>query len=162
MEWLFLAAGTGLYAMSKSKNMKQIDKVILLIATKVRNFFQFIADGKKAGGFQGMSKQLSSFLTSQGNFKILRHVVQRLFLDQAGGFKEKMDKAEASKILSVSLDANEKEINQAFRQLMIANHPDKGGSRYISEKGTITFQSIHGPGPIPKFGLGEQGKSRPL
>ena len=27
MEWLFLAAGTGLYAMSKSKNMKQIDKV---------------------------------------------------------------------------------------------------------------------------------------
>ena len=68
MEWLFLAAGTGLYAMSKSKNMKQIDKVILLIATKVRNFFQFIADGKKAGGFQGMSKQLSSFLTSQGNF----------------------------------------------------------------------------------------------
>merc|ERR1712137_731775 len=103
MEWLFLAAGTGLYAMSKSKNMKQIDK--------------FIADGKKAGGFQGMSKQLSSFLTSQ---------------DQAGGFKEKMDKAEASKILSVCLD--EKEINQAFRQLMIANHPDKGGSRYISEK----------------------------
>ena len=53
-----------------------------------------------------------------------------------------MDKAEASKILSVSLDANEKEINQAFRQLMIANHPDKGGSRYISEKGTIPFQLI--------------------
>ena len=52
-----------------------------------------------------------------------------------------MDKAEASKILSVSLDANEKEINQAFRQLMIANHPDKGGSRYISEKGTIPFQN---------------------
>ena len=51
-----------------------------------------------------------------------------------------MDKAEASKILSVGLDANEKEINQAFRQLMIANHPDKGGSRYISEKGTILFQ----------------------
>ena len=39
MEWLFLAAGTGLYAMSKSKNMKQIDKVILLIATKVRGWF---------------------------------------------------------------------------------------------------------------------------
>lgn len=52
-----------------------------------------------------------------------------------------MDKAEASKILSVSLDANEKEINHAFRQLMIANHPDKGGSRYVSEKGTIPFQN---------------------
>ena len=84
-------------------------------------------------------------------FTMLRVVGQRLFStifsDQAGGFKEKMDKAEASKILSVSLDANEKEINQAFRQLMIANHPDKGGSRYISEKGTITlhYSGIHGP-----------------
>ena len=100
-----------------------------------------------------MSKQLSSFLTSQGNFplfRMLRVVGQRIFFteifsDQAGGFKEKMDKAEASKILSVSLDANEKEINQAFRQLMIANHPDKGGSRYISEKGTITYSGIYGP-----------------
>ena len=161
MEWLFLAAGTGLYAMSKSKNMKQIDKVSFdativaakfLLAIVPSKCIQFIADGKKAGGFQGMSKQLSSFLTSQGNFPTFCDVkgsgsvnIFYFFSDQAGGFKEKMDKAEASKILSVSLDANEKEINQAFRQLMIANHPDKGGSRYISEKGTITlhYSGIH-------------------
>merc|ERR1712183_565852 len=91
--------------MSKSKNMKQLDK--------------FVADGKKAGGFKGFSKQFTAFLTKQ---------------DHAGGFKEKMDKAEASKILSVSLDSSEKEITKAFRQLMIANHPDKGGSPYIAEK----------------------------
>ena len=52
----------------------------------------------------------------------------------AGGFKEKMDKAEASKILGVSLDANDKDISAAHRSLMIANHPDKGGSPFLAEK----------------------------
>ena len=52
----------------------------------------------------------------------------------AGGFKDKMDKAEASKILGVALDADDKLISQAHRSLMIANHPDKGGSPFIAEK----------------------------
>ena len=38
-----------------------------------------------------------------------------------------MDKAEASKILGVKLDATDKDISAAHRSLMIANHPDKGG-----------------------------------
>ena len=98
---------------------------------------------RKLVGFKECQNSCHLFL----QVKVRRTPLYRLrcernqFLDQAGGFKEKMDKAEASKILSVSLDANEKEINQAFRQLMIANHPDKGGSRYISEKGTIPFQN---------------------
>ena len=45
-----------------------------------------------------------------------------------------MDKAEASKILGVALDAEDKAISQAHRSLMIANHPDKGGSPFIAEK----------------------------
>ena len=29
------------------------------------------------------------------------------------------------------------DINKAYRALMIANHPDKGGSRYVAEKEQI-------------------------
>lgn len=45
-----------------------------------------------------------------------------------------MDKSEALKILGCSLDADDKTVNKAYRNLMIANHPDKGGSPFVSTK----------------------------
>ena len=45
-----------------------------------------------------------------------------------------MDKAEAAKVLGVKLDTPEKDVNDAYRKLMMANHPDRGGSPFISEK----------------------------
>ena len=45
-----------------------------------------------------------------------------------------MDKAEAAKVLGVKLDTPEKDVNDADRKLMMANHPDRGGSPFISEK----------------------------
>ena len=57
-----------------------------------------------------------------------------ILIDFAGGFKDTMDKAEAAKVLGVKLDTPEKDVNDAYRKLMMANHPDRGGSPFISEK----------------------------
>ena len=51
-----------------------------------------------------------------------------------GGFEAKMSKAEASKVLGVPMSANKKRVQTAHRNIMIANHPDKGGSPYLAAK----------------------------
>lgn len=49
-------------------------------------------------------------------------------------FNQEMDENEARKILGVSKSASKKEIEQAYRQMMKLNHPDKGGSSFLAAK----------------------------
>ncbi|CAE7222802.1 pam18 [Symbiodinium natans] len=51
------------------------------------------------------------------------------------GFETPMTRAEARQILNLSSMAPNKEaVREAHRRLLIANHPDKGGSTYIASK----------------------------
>jgi DnaJ homolog subfamily C member 19 len=51
-----------------------------------------------------------------------------------GGFEEKMTKREAALILGVRESASAERIKDAHRRLLPINHPDKGGSAYLSMK----------------------------
>jgi DnaJ family protein C protein 19 len=51
-----------------------------------------------------------------------------------GGFDEKMTKKEAALILGVRESSSPKRIKDAHRKLLILNHPDRGGSTYMSGK----------------------------
>ena len=49
-----------------------------------------------------------------------------------GGFEDEMTRAEASLILGVRESASAKRIKDAHRTILIANHPDTGGSNFIA------------------------------
>ena len=51
-----------------------------------------------------------------------------------GGFEAKMSKREAALVLGVSQGSTTQKIRDAHRRIMIANHPDKGGSPYLASK----------------------------
>ncbi|KAI0987326.1 hypothetical protein GJ496_005626 [Pomphorhynchus laevis] len=51
-----------------------------------------------------------------------------------GGFESKMTKREAGLILGVSAQSSNQRVREAYRRIMILNHPDKGGSPYIAAK----------------------------
>ncbi|KAG2495804.1 hypothetical protein HYH03_006046 [Edaphochlamys debaryana] len=51
-----------------------------------------------------------------------------------GGFLPEMTKREASLILGVRESAGEERIKDAHRRIMVANHPDSGGSSYVAAK----------------------------
>lgn len=51
-----------------------------------------------------------------------------------GGFEVKMNKREAAMILGVREFARSEQIKSAHRRIMIANHPDRGGSPYLAMK----------------------------
>jgi DnaJ family protein C protein 19 len=51
-----------------------------------------------------------------------------------GGFEDKMTKREAALILGVRVSSTAKRIKEAHRKLLILNHPDTGGSTYLSGK----------------------------
>ncbi|KAL8140625.1 hypothetical protein V2J09_006646 [Rumex salicifolius] len=56
----------------------------------------------------------------------------RRFYD--GGFQQQMNRREAAKILGVRESAVEEKVKEAHRRVMIANHPDAGGSHYLASK----------------------------
>jgi DnaJ family protein C protein 19 len=51
-----------------------------------------------------------------------------------GGFDEKMTRKEAALILGVRESSSPKRVKDAHRKLLILNHPDTGGSTYVSLK----------------------------
>lgn len=51
-----------------------------------------------------------------------------------GGFEDKMTKREAALILGVRENATPERIKDAHRRIMQINHPDKGGSAYLTAK----------------------------
>eukprot|EP00252_Welwitschia_mirabilis_P002242 TRINITY_DN12150_c0_g1_i1.p1 TRINITY_DN12150_c0_g1~~TRINITY_DN12150_c0_g1_i1.p1 ORF type:complete len:112 (+),score=10.10 TRINITY_DN12150_c0_g1_i1:335-670(+) len=56
----------------------------------------------------------------------------RRFYD--GGFQPSMTRREAALILGVREKANPEKIKESHRRVMIANHPDAGGSDYLATK----------------------------
>ncbi|CAD6585594.1 MAG: mitochondrial import inner membrane translocase subunit TIM14 [Tremellales sp. Tagirdzhanova-0007] len=51
-----------------------------------------------------------------------------------GGFKAKMDKSEALQVLGLREPLTSVRLKDAHRKLMLANHPDRGGSPYLAGK----------------------------
>lgn len=51
-----------------------------------------------------------------------------------GGFDSQMSRAEAAMILGVRQSSSTKAIRKAHRKVMLANHPDNGGSDYLASK----------------------------
>ncbi len=51
-----------------------------------------------------------------------------------GGFNSEMTRREAALILGLRESAPEERVKDAHRRIMIANHPDSGGSGYLAAK----------------------------
>ena len=51
-----------------------------------------------------------------------------------GGFEEKMSRREAAQILGIRESAAVDKVKTAHRTILMANHPDKGGSPYVATK----------------------------
>ena len=51
-----------------------------------------------------------------------------------GGFLNEMTRREAAQILGLRESASDDKIKAAHRKIMIANHPDQGGSEYVATK----------------------------
>ncbi|CAN4092569.1 unnamed protein product [Withania somnifera] len=51
-----------------------------------------------------------------------------------GGFQPKMTRREAALILGVRESTPADKVREAHRKVMVANHPDAGGSHYLASK----------------------------
>lgn len=51
-----------------------------------------------------------------------------------GGFDQKMNRREAALILGITPSSNKIKVKDAFKKVMAANHPDRGGSPYLASK----------------------------
>ncbi|KAL1541958.1 mitochondrial import inner membrane translocase subunit TIM14-2-like [Salvia divinorum] len=51
-----------------------------------------------------------------------------------GGFQQAMNRREAALILGVREHVALEKIKEAHRRVMVANHPDAGGSHYLASK----------------------------
>lgn len=67
-------------------------------------------------------------------FQAFKAAPPRLRQFYKGGFLPDMTKREAAQILGVRESAAEERIKDAHRKLMVANHPDAGGSSFIAAK----------------------------
>uniref|UniRef100_A0A1D1YN24 DnaJ subfamily C member 15 n=1 Tax=Anthurium amnicola TaxID=1678845 RepID=A0A1D1YN24_9ARAE len=63
-----------------------------------------------------------------------RPIVPRVRRFYPGGFEQQMTSREAALILGVRQHAVEEKIKEAHRRVMVANHPDAGGSHYLASK----------------------------
>ncbi|KAJ1393880.1 DnaJ domain containing protein [Sesbania bispinosa] len=51
-----------------------------------------------------------------------------------GGFQPTMTRREAALILGIRENATPDKVKEAHRKVMVANHPDAGGSHYLASK----------------------------
>lgn len=51
-----------------------------------------------------------------------------------GGFQPQMTRREAALILGVRESTASDKVREAYRKVMVANHPDAGGSHYLASK----------------------------
>lgn len=63
-----------------------------------------------------------------------RPVVPRVRKFYEGGFQATMTKREAALILGVRENATPEKVKEAHKKVMVANHPDAGGSDYLASK----------------------------
>ncbi|KAG8378651.1 hypothetical protein BUALT_Bualt07G0007500 [Buddleja alternifolia] len=63
-----------------------------------------------------------------------RPVIPRARKFYPGGFEQVMTRREAALILGVREHAVLEKIKEAHRRVMVANHPDAGGSHYLASK----------------------------
>lgn len=74
-----------------------------------------------AGAYKSISTKLNGGKASQAFLK--------------GGFDPKMNAKEAFQILNLNeANLNKKKLKEVHRKIMLANHPDKGGSPYVATK----------------------------
>ncbi|XP_043690377.1 mitochondrial import inner membrane translocase subunit TIM14-1-like isoform X2 [Telopea speciosissima] len=63
-----------------------------------------------------------------------RPVVPRVRRFYEGGFEQMMTRREAALILGIREHAAMEKIKEAHRRVMMANHPDSGGNKYLAQK----------------------------
>ncbi|KAG9451844.1 hypothetical protein H6P81_004748 [Aristolochia fimbriata] len=63
-----------------------------------------------------------------------RPAVPRMRKFYDGGFQQTMTRREASLILGIRETATPDKVREAHRKVMVANHPDAGGSHYLASK----------------------------
>ncbi|XP_077239547.1 mitochondrial import inner membrane translocase subunit TIM14-1-like [Tasmannia lanceolata] len=63
-----------------------------------------------------------------------RPVAPRMRKFYDGGFQPTMNKREAALILGIRENATADKVKEAHRKVMVANHPDAGGSHYLASK----------------------------
>ncbi|KAJ6793678.1 mitochondrial import inner membrane translocase subunit TIM14 isoform X1 [Iris pallida] len=63
-----------------------------------------------------------------------RPIVPRLRKFYEGGFQPTMTRREAALILGIRESVGQDKIREAHRNVMVANHPDAGGSHYLASK----------------------------
>ncbi|KAL2461869.1 Mitochondrial import inner membrane translocase subunit TIM14-1 [Abeliophyllum distichum] len=81
-----------------------------------------------------------------------RPIVPRARRFYPGGFEMVMTRREAALILGVREHAVNEKIKEAHRRVMVANHPDAGGSHYlaskINEAKDILMRKTKSPGSV--------------
>uniref|UniRef100_J3MJ64 J domain-containing protein n=1 Tax=Oryza brachyantha TaxID=4533 RepID=J3MJ64_ORYBR len=86
-----------------------------------------------------------------------RPVVPRLRKFYEGGFQPTMTRREAGLILGVRENAHPEKVKEAHKKVMVANHPDAGGSHYlaskINEAKDILLGKTKGGGEMVNFGI---------
>ncbi|KAJ1641437.1 hypothetical protein T492DRAFT_919628 [Pavlovales sp. CCMP2436] len=66
--------------------------------------------------------------------KLYQDAISRVAGAHPGGFEKAMTRREAGLILGVKESAQKDELKMAHRNMMLLNHPDKGGSPFIASK----------------------------
>ena len=93
------------------------------------------------GGGTGAASSSSNNNNNNSEEKVVRENIFAKFFDMSvgskyyeGGFEDKMSRKEAALILGVRESSSTKRIKEAHRKLLILNHPDTGGSTFLSGK----------------------------
>lgn len=92
------------------------------------------SNASSAGAGEGTGTGTADAGSSEGRKNIFSDFFSVGSKYYEGGFEDKMTKREAALILGVRESSTEKRIKEAHRKLLILNHPDTGGSTYLSGK----------------------------